>query len=551
MRLKSLLCCCFVLLGAGCFSSTASAYDVIHNTHLGGTGKWGDFNLDCLNCHLFVWNQDLGAYLTEPDWNACNQCHGPDGAFDGMNDPDIGMLNNLPDTFTGPSKIYDADGKLLPRKENWCLGCHDDGISSARGVFAPNIAGKSVTSDWQSPVAVVANGFQGAEFLIDGDLATGNLGDNDPELILDLGTSQDVTHIRFNVVLGQATHWQVYGSNDLENWDRILLGSTFTAGQTNWQVGPAEGWVEYRLDKFDQVRYISMVRLFTQGAIPVNSLVEFEYKADLQYGYLVNGHKISCDNCHDTNTIHVDGVAQTYKFDLNNYTAGYRLSDVLVGSEMVPALEVPRVDCNWQEYPRTDNDFALCFTCHDRYKLLGDATGIGDFYRNPPETNFRNDAKLDAYGNVTNDHFRHLKGRGFCGNSPDWDSDWDGVGDSPQSCMACHNVHGSPAPVMTRHGELTSPAGTLTKVPMFNFQFLDSEGLVDPDLSDVMASTGGKTQFFGGGPGTVEKNNTCRMCHNDQVTYTRTPLGDGEEEVAEPEPEPSSDRVKIKGKKPK
>ncbi len=511
MKYKLLKGCLF-LLAAVCFSSTVYAGTAIHDTHVNGLK--GDFGLECLDCHKTVWTEYFSIIFVL-DEEGCVQCHSPDGAYDGMNDPDIGALNNLPGNYSSESLIYDENGMLRPGKENWCLGCHDDGTSSARDVAAPNIAGKSLSGDWLSPTAVVENDFQGAENLIDGDLATGNVAENDPEVIFDLGTAQDITHVRLNVVLDKATQWQVYGSNDLVTWDRILYGSSFIAGQANWQVGPAQGWVDYRLDKFDPVRYVKLVRLFTHSLVPVDSLVEFEYKANI--------HKISCDNCHDTTSIHVDGIAQTYKSDLNNYTDGYRLADVVVGSDIVPALEIPRVDCNDSDGVKNDNDFALCLSCHDPYNLLGDAYGVGDFYQNPPATNFRNDAKVDANGNVANDHLRHLAGRGACGNSMDWDSDWDGVADSPQSCTACHNVHGSPNPAMTRHGELTSIPGTSGKVPMFNFQYLNSEGKVDPDLHDVMESTGGQTQFYSGGPGTPEKNNTCRMCHNDKVTYTRTP----------------------------
>ncbi len=491
----------------------------IHNTHVNGVK--GDFGLDCLDCHKYVFNE-WGAYEMVLDEQVCVACHSPDGAYDGMNDSAIGALNNLPGNYATVSLIYDEDGNLKPGKEKWCLGCHDDGTSVARDVSAPNVAGKSIQGDWQSPAATVDNGFLGIENLVDGNLDTGSISDDAKEMIFDLGSPQDVTHVRINGILDEATYWEVYGSNDLVNWDEILYGSAIRFGKAYWQVGPVEGWEEYRLDKFEPVQYLKFVRA-TPNLIAVNALREVQYKGDLQYGYEVSGHKISCDNCHDTTSIHVDGVAQTYKADLKNYSSGYRLADVLVGAEQVPAMQIPREDCNNGDNPRTDNDFALCLSCHDRYNLLGDAYGTGGFFKHPLQTNFRNDEKVDENGNVVNDHLNHLQGRGFCGNAKDWDSDWDGVPDSPQSCTACHNVHGSPNPVMTRHGELASTPGTSDKVPMFNFQFLDQEGEVDPDLKDVSLSSGGIIQRFGGGPGNPGKNNTCRMCHNDRVIYKRTP----------------------------
>ena len=76
---------------------------------------------------------------------------------------------------------------------------------------------------------------------------------------------------------------------------------------------------------------------------------------------------------------------------------------------------------------------------------------------------------------------------------------------------------------MTRHGELVSTPGTTDKVPMLNFAYLNTSGVVDPDLMDRANSTGGETQYYRGGPGTVDKNNTCKMCHNDKTSFTRTP----------------------------
>jgi hypothetical protein len=140
------------------------------------------------------------------------------------------------------------------------------------------------------------------------------------------------------------------------------------------------------------------------------------------------------------------------------------------------------------------------------------------------QTNFRNDQHKDVMNQVTNEHIRHLRGRYPCGNGADWDSDWDGVSDSPQSCTGCHNVHGTPSPAMIRHGELTSTPGTFDKAPMINLAYIDEVGTLDLDLSNVLASIGARTQFYGGGPGTVGKNNTCNMCHNDQLIYYRLPV---------------------------
>ncbi len=460
------------------------------------------------------------------DYNLCNNCHSPGGAYDGVNDAEIGARNNLgsemnPDEWV--SDIYDADGNLKQGKEKWCLGCHDDGYSEIHGVAAPNIAGKTMAETWQNPVAAVDTGFQGAAALLDGDFSTGNVEGQTADLIFDLGTEKEVTHIRLWNNGPTKSNLEVYGSSNLNTWRRIFRGHSIKFGKPFWRVA-GRGWFEAKIDDFSPIRYIKIVRVKSRpAALADRSFREFEYKSDISYGYEVTGHKFACDYCHDTSTIHVDGNSRTYSFSQNNYSEGYRLADVAIGNTFISALEIPRVGCNKKDNVKSDNDFALCFTCHDKYELLGDANGAGDFYKDPLMTYFTNNNNADENGNPINAHLVHLSGRDGCGNAPDWDSDWDGLADSPQSCPSCHNVHGSPNPAMTRHGELTSTPGTSDKVPMMNLHYLDVEGEADGDLMDRSQSTGGRTQFYAGAPGTVAKNNTCKMCHSDMHEYVRTP----------------------------
>ncbi len=454
-----------------------------------------------------------------------NACHGADGEYDGVTDPEIGAKFNK-GTEVNPnewvSDIYDADGLLKPGKENWCLGCHGDGFAEIHGVQAPNIAGKTIVEGtWKNPETYVDTGFTSAGALLDGDSSTGNEGGETQDLIFDLGSVQDITHIRIFNSEPAKSLFEVYGSTDQANWKRIIYGQRIAGAKPYWNI-TGQGWFDTRLDDFSPIRYVKLVRV-SRSALPEKGLREFEYKADLSYGYMVSGHKVACDYCHDTKSIHLDSIARTYSAAENNYTDGYRLADVVVENESVPALEVPRVACNSGDHPKTDNDFALCFTCHDKQNLLGDAYGQGDYQKIPLQTYFRNDASPDENGNTVNAHLVHLQNRGRCGNSATWDSDWDGTPDSPISCMACHNVHGSPSPAMVRHGELASTPGTSDKVPMLNFKYYDAEGHPDAELMDTMQSTGGVLIFYGGGPGSVAKNKTCNMCHGDKKPYTRTP----------------------------
>jgi cytochrome c553 len=82
----------------------------------------------CLQCHVSHGNETHAVSgLRQIAIGSCGICHSPDGAYDGVNDPQLGALNNL-DALE--STIYDANGYLKPGKEAWCLTCHDDGHSN-------------------------------------------------------------------------------------------------------------------------------------------------------------------------------------------------------------------------------------------------------------------------------------------------------------------------------------------------------------------------------------------------------------------------------------
>jgi len=795
VKIKVALVCIFCLLSIWRMPEVeAGQDDVSHQTHISSArGPWLADN--CVACHTSGTPSE-----TDVNYDLCIPCHSPDGAYDGMDDATIGAgYNWSKDT----SKIYDTNGLLKVEKRKWCVGCHDDGSCLIQDAQAPNITGLTMNGDWESPVSIVSSSVEWADNLWDGHLETGCTGGN---IIFDLGDSPGtISHIRLYSV-NATVQWKVYGSNDLSTWTNIVIGQSVIWAAPVWETGPQDGWNKMKLDKFIPFRYLKLNKISTW---PLGSdvLKEVEFKKDIQFGYYTTGHRISCDNCHNTASVHIDGISQTYRADLNNYQNGYRLNYVEVDGEIVPPLEIPRTGCNWQEYPRTDNDFALCFACHDKNKLLGDAYSLsglypivdnpdavttgswgegsstagyygtnylygegvtgeptafctwtpdlpsagtykvyarwtswtnratnaqyiihhsdidtmappqnqtinggtwvllgsfafdgsgdehvtltnaannyviadairfeeyvpivdntdaetmgtwgegsstagyygtnylysegvtgeptatctwkpdqldpgsykvyarwtswtnratnaqyiihhsgtdtvappqdqtlnggmwvllgsfafdgsgdeyvsltneadnyviadavrfGEFETVPLQTNFRNDRHMDEMGNVTNEHLRHLRGRYYCGNGKDWDSDWDGVSDSPQSCPACHNVHGSPAPAMTRHGESVSTPTTADKAPMFNLQYINEDEEKDPDLSDVMESIGAQTQFYGPGPGYPKKNHTCNMCHNDQITYYRTPVstcGDCHVEVVNTHPSHSS-----------
>ena len=81
-------------------------------------------------------NHDGRIDLSETD--TCDACHGPDGAFDGVNDPVIGAkVNWYADIYNG--------ALLADDKADWCLGCHDTPGAVVHEVTAPAVAGDNMT----------------------------------------------------------------------------------------------------------------------------------------------------------------------------------------------------------------------------------------------------------------------------------------------------------------------------------------------------------------------------------------------------------------------
>ena len=194
------------------------------------------------------------------------------------------------------------------------------------------------------------------------------------------------------------------------------------------------------------------------------------------YGYYVTGHKISCLGCHDATVTHCDSDDRTYTSDLSNYVAGYRLNDT---------INIPI----WRSYPNmgSSTDYNLCLNCHDSTKLF-DVGGV-------MKSDFRNDMSTNYPSK--NLHYLHLIDAYF-GQGPFWDSDWNGVvPDSSASCPACHNVHGSATPKMTRNGELVPIHPNLD----FKWYMLDQL----TTTTDMTASRYGSSELY--------HNHICTGCH--------------------------------------
>lgn len=74
----------------------------------------------------------------------CDECHSPDGAYDGINDPIIGAKSNWNSRVYNGSynnSLNDYYKNLKAEKDRWCVGCHDDVPSIIKNVSAPNVIG--------------------------------------------------------------------------------------------------------------------------------------------------------------------------------------------------------------------------------------------------------------------------------------------------------------------------------------------------------------------------------------------------------------------------
>lgn len=262
---------------------------------------------------------------------------------------------------------------------------------------------------------------------------------------------------------------------------------------------------------------------------------------NVRYGFRVSGHgrpgiDRECEECHNLTLKHIDGLQRTYSASSapNNYKVGYRL---MIG------MIVPRTS----ETDTNDNGaFDLCTdSCHDYDKLTGPASG------------FRGAFISNRCGLMHSYHEYHFDTQHpqVCG-----DSDFDGTPDSHQTCILCHNVHGSPMdsdpnspcdagdpnspcapnPVMIRHGELISTPGTTDKVPAFDFKYYDGDcntdtppggapgtGIVGALTTDFDDSRWGTIVCGGTAVDFLDYNKVCFGCHTyyqlGPIQYHRGP----------------------------
>ena len=478
-----------------------------HNTHITENPRGPD-PLECAVCHGGG-SYDLSEIVGS---GACDTCHSPGGAFDGVNDATIGAAANW------DSGVYDADGKTLQSgKGQWCAGCHDAGVAFSRAEIIPpvivdNLDATYAPSESAWPHSTGKPPFYGSD--VQYHAAPGD------------GSATCTWTPNITV----AGNYKVYAM-----WTSYWNRASNTPYTINYDGGSETVWVNQQqnggkwnlLGAYPFAAGTGSVVLSdnaTGGTIIIADAVMFEnadnagaYAPDVvgdnaTYGYYINGHNLSCAVCHDATIDHIDHIQRTYEVDegtgnaINTYEDGYRLRNVAGARPMViPKHEIDNPN------DLDPAEFALCFMCHDSGPILS---------LSPANTNFKRDN--DPY--TRNFHQYHL------GMESDIvDSDWDAVPNGPwgvsldsmASCTTCHNVHGSPSSTLMRHGELMSSPGTTDKVPALDFCYASGIGVRDCNMEDPHPDSVGGSMYFYQGP---ERGNfVCMDCHSGYRYYYRTP----------------------------
>ncbi|HEY9246960.1 MAG TPA: hypothetical protein VIO11_08955, partial [Candidatus Methanoperedens sp.] len=187
-------------------------------------------------------------------------------------------------------------------------------------------------------------------------------------------------------------------------------------------------------------------------------------------------------------------------------------------------------------------NFSLCYHCHSESAVVGilNYYNVSAYHVNPPVvvsrigTNFINNLSTGFYnGNKdypTNIHWNHLDDFGSIngGIRGLFDFDKDGTinsTDSFQSCPACHNVHGTSYPKMTKNALAISDSSDASG----SFGYIGSDSYLSPG-SDVFCNgchTSGTTfKYY---RNEIKVSEDCISCHVDGALkdVNKTAFGQG------------------------
>jgi hypothetical protein len=467
-------------------------------------------HIECTDCHD---NYDYprfkdGKNLSET--TVCDNCHSPGGSFDGVgyydpNDPDF--ETNYPNSVAYGAKynwkngIYSGDSIKIG-KEKWCAGCHDESPANSKadgsGINAPNVIGRETES---TPYGTGYGFYKTGHGLpkYENYPASGVPG---------AGANCTDCH---DVTKSHIDHEHRTYKASLDNYQEGYRLASVNGGPPMDIPRNPTGWDNCNWYFLEQWQDFALCykchdrkKVFGGPQYKDPTLKYYSRYAGNEYyqpEFTTNFRQ--CSTCEPWNEGTATSVTAHTLTD-SNHTTDWNTGGLTI---LVPDVSHPELFYWIKSYDNTTHTITVA----DVYDMLADnpaLAGGGTYYHTTKDLN---------------SHNLHFSGRfAQCGPGEDWDSDWDSTGDSPISCPACHNVHGSPSARMLRHGELISTYGTQDKVPALEFFYQP----YPPNNTTLKKSMGGRIRQLVGGPGTISVNHICSMCHPNYKTYNREPVVD-------------------------
>ncbi|MCP4169049.1 MAG: CxxxxCH/CxxCH domain-containing protein [Chloroflexi bacterium] len=429
--------------GVGCHSNGDPSTDdlVMH------TPNWNEnSSLSCSGCHGDQYNLSTAAHDKHllpiyrdrgGDAIGCFECHA-DTARNNNNDAIANTAYHVDFQKQVAMDLSDlwgikGDGSFNSGDLSCANSlCHSDGAASREQPGSPSYT----MSRWSDPLSGMCNT---CHSISPADLTTGAHAKHFDSSNQGPGITDCATcHSSY----GTSTH--VNGKVEFK--DGKTLSQTAVCNDCHSPGGAVNGVAEARS------KWLSDQPLSCEGCHDAQpSIVKGVASPDIagdgsNYGFNVDGHGsrgFSCSACHQKTpeSIHFDGIANTYDAEQDNYNRTRWLT--------FNGLNIP---INESEFYNSGN-YAQCYMCHQEADQVGLAEGYSNAlftHSNPPpagyplsvpevETRFRNE-RFEGFnfGNVpANVHWDHLDM-----NQINWDSDADGSSDSKPSCATCHDPHG-------------------------------------------------------------------------------------------------------------
>ncbi|MEW5800471.1 MAG: chitobiase/beta-hexosaminidase C-terminal domain-containing protein [bacterium] len=469
-----------------------------HALHLGADAR--GTSMSCTDCHSGDKLEDPCLPCTrvfaddEPlvRTAVCDSCHGPDGVFDGSDDPVIGAKANW------PGGVYQQpDGlELKPGLENWCAGCHDNGSAACAGVSAPNVMGDNSTYGYN---------------------ITGH------RITCTACHKASMPHIdgRARTYSHDSNPFDPDDSNNYQNGYRLSISMTIPLG-----VGPLGGSAPERFalcfscHNYDQIMDTAapFSTNFQDDGINRHRshLTAGRYAWDSDWDYLKAPDEIIVDNVQVLFTgdwPSSTAVGGYYGTDYQWHTAGDGTGSA-TWTALLPQSRDYKVYARWTADTDRANNARYAITYDggtftasvDQRTGGGTWTLLGTFFFVEGTSGYVQLSDL-ADGVVVADAVKF----------------GDPLVESLISCPACHNVHGSPNPAMIRHGELISTPGSSDKVPALHYRWYKADGYT-PTIFGQESAYADMPLLGGVGGGTLEESMVCDCCHSgpSPIKYGRT-----------------------------